>query len=412
MEPLTSIDVRNLRRDWIEGVSGEDFHALLLKQRVLFAADDAVSERGVLLAESDPVRFAAAFFAGLSLDLPMILANPKWGGCEWAELFGLVNPAMVVGNSTVDITEREGVRNPQPGEILIPTGGTTGGVKLAIHDWASLLAASRGLSDFLGGGPIHSCCLLPLHHVSGLMQLVRSFVTGGQIRFDLEVTGGYCVSLVPTQLQRGLSDERFVERMRIARAVFVGGAAMPEELAVQSRQLRLPLVPVYGMTETAAMVAAVPTEDFLYRDDPGAVPLGGAKISTDPDGGIRIQTSALFKGYHGREPIDLFDGFRTGDRGRLNDQGCLYVFGRMDGLINTGGEKVDPAEVEQALLQIEGIQFARVVGEPDEEWGQVVVAYLQSEVTLDTQAIRQRLKDELSPFKIPKRFERVDSIIE
>ena len=74
----------------------------------------------------------------------MILANPKWGGCEWAELFGLVNPAIVVGNSTVDTTEREGVHNPQSGEILISTGGTTGGVKLAIHDWASHLLPAEG----------------------------------------------------------------------------------------------------------------------------------------------------------------------------------------------------------------------------------------------------------------------------
>ena len=408
MEPPLKIDLKELQRDWIEGISVEAFSALVREQAARFAASDVFAERGVLLAERDPVRFAAAFFAGLSLELPMILADPDWGSGEWAELNGLVHPAMVVGNVPVDSTAWEGVRHPQPGQILIPTGGTTGGVKLAIHDWASLLTASRGLHEFLGDGPIHSSCLLPLHHVSGLMQLVRSFATGGQIRFDGEVTKGYCLSLVPTQLKRWLSDGAAVERLRTARAVFVGGAALTERLASRARELRLPIVPVYGMTETAAMVAAVSIKDFLNEDNAGAVPLGGAKIDVDPDGGIRVQSPALFKGYHGREPIDLSAGFRTGDRGRLDSRGRLHVLGRMDRLINSGGEKVDPAEVEQALLQVEGIESVRVVGEPDEEWGQIVVAYLQGEATLDAGAIRGQLKEKLSPFKIPKRIERVD----
>ena len=80
----------------------------------------------------------------------------------------------------------------------------------------------------------------------------------------------------------------------------------------------------------------------------------------------------------------------------------------MDRLINTGGEKVDPVEVEQALLQIEGIDATCVIGEPDEEWGQVVVAYFQGDATLDTEDIRQRLKGDLSACKVPKRFELVD----
>ena len=299
MEPPLKMDVKDVQRDWIVGFSGEAFSSLVREQAARFAANDAVAERGVLLAESDPIRFSTAFFAGLSLGVPLILANPKWGSAEWAALSGLVNPAMIVGNVPMDTTTREGVHHPLPGQILIPTGGTTGGVKLAIHDWASLLAATRGLHDFLGGDPIHSSCLLPLHHVSGLMQLVRAFSTGGQIRFDEAVTAGYCVSLVPTQLQRRLSDAAAVERLRVARAVFVGGAALPEALAAEARKAHLPIVQVYGMTETAAMIAAVPAEDFLNRDAPGAVPLGEAKIGVDSDGGIRVRTPALFQGYHG-----------------------------------------------------------------------------------------------------------------
>ena len=87
---------------------------------------------------------------------------------------------------------------------------------------------------------------------------------------------------------------------------------MPELVVARAKKLRLPMVPVYGMTETAAMVAAIPVEDFLNEDDPGALPLGGAKIHVDPDEGIRVQTPALFKGYHGRQQIDLVGGFSHG----------------------------------------------------------------------------------------------------
>jgi len=77
----------------------------------------------------------------------------------------------------------------------------------------------------------------------------------------------------------------------------------------------------------------------------------------------------------------------------------------MDRLINTGGEKVDPAEVQEALRQLEGIEEAKVVGEPDEQWGEVVVAYVRSSssaISLSEQAIQHRLKWKLSPYKIPK----------
>ena len=151
---------------------------------------------------------------------------------------------------------------------------------------------------------------------------------------------------------------------------------MSNELAAEARRLRLPVIPVYGMTETAAMVAAVPNQDFLQEPSPGAVPLGQARFELTDAGQIRIQSPACFKGYHGQPPIDLSKGYLTGDCGRMDAAGRLHVLGRFDGLILTGGEKVDPREIEAALLRQEGVDSARVFGEPHAEWGQQVVAYL------------------------------------
>lgn len=342
----------------------------------------------LILLEEDPVEFAAAFFAAVWAGQPAALANPRWGATEQAEFRRLIR------ESPVD-----------RGSILIPTGGTTGGVKLALHDWFSLRAAVAGLRDFLGGGPIHSCCVLPLYHVSGLMQVVRSFLTEGQLRFDDAVTEGHYLSLVPTQLQRALRSRAAWAKIEQAKAVFLGGAPMSNDLAAEARRLRLPIIPVYGMTETAAMVAAVPNADFLREPSSGAVPLGQARFELTEVGQIRIQSPALFKGYHGQPPIDLSKGYLTGDLGRMGAARRLHVLGRLDGLILTGGEKVDPREVEAALLRLEGVDAAQVVGEPHEEWGQQVVAYLTGAAAAESeQAISEQLRLELAPYKLPKRI--------
>jgi O-succinylbenzoic acid--CoA ligase len=384
METTAPFELAALRRDWIGELTGEAFHRQVLAARTQLAP---LPDPLIIRAE-DPIAFAASFFAGVALRRPVALANPHWGAQERQQFDRLM-----------------GQRAPAAGSILIPTGGTTGGVKLAIHDWGSLCASARAAQALLGGGAVHACCVLPLHHVSGLMQLLRAFVSGGTVRFDENETAGRCLSLVPTQLQRWMQTAAGIGKMTAARVVFVGGAAMPEPVRQQARALRLPVVPVYGMTETAAMIAAIPNDDFLAAPNPGAVLLGDTQLSIDPDGAIRVRGSSLFKGYHGGMCIDPRQGFRTGDAGWLDGQGRLHLHGRMDALINTGGEKVDPAEVQHALLQLPGVTQANVVGEPNEEWGQVVVAYLQITPTaapLSEVDLQRALKQQLSPYKIPK----------
>lgn len=390
MESTAPFELEALRRDWLAGVSGEEFYANVL------AAQKSHSDSGevCVIQVKAPIPFLQQFFAAVSAGAAVVLANPEWGSKEQEEFDQLL------------ATQR-----PEPGTILIPTGGTTGGVKLAIHDWNSLLAAARGTQDFLGGGPVNACCLLPLHHVSGLMQVVRAFVSAGRVGFNADDIAGRCLSLVPTQLQRMMLTEEGIHKLNTTQVVFVGGAAMPGAVAQRARELKLAVVPVYGMTETAAMVAAVPNDDFIHEPDCGAVPLGDAQFKIDADGAVRIFGASLFKGYHGGKAIDTRAGYRTGDAGWLDAAGRLHLIGRMDALINTGGEKVNPAEVQEALLQLDGVGGAHVVGEPDAEWGEVVVAYLwpaPGETLLGEAEILAALKNRLSPFKIPKQIRRVD----
>jgi|GEM_PF-160132 len=397
-------DLEQFRRDWIEGVSGAEFLLRVQSRSAQFNR----TARALVVAEKDPIDFAVEFFAAISAGLPIVLANPNWGQQEWQQLETLVPLASSFDEVGVpplggpsDSTRRlkAGLQPVNAGSILIPTGGTTGGVKLAIHNWPSLVAASKGVQAFLGGGPINSCCVLPLYHVSGLMQLVRSFISGGRIRFDEDGIEGMCLSYVPTQLQRALADPERIQKLTTARAIFVGGAPMPDSLAEKARSCKLPIIQVYGMTETAAMVAAIPAEDFLFDSQAGALPLGDAHFEIESGGRIRIQSAALFKGYYGRPPIDLSRGYLSDDEGRLDRDGRLHVIGRVDRLINSGGEKIDPREVEAAVAVLDGVEEVLAVGLPDTEWGQKLVVYYTGSEVQDWKA---RLSGQLVNYKLPK----------
>lgn len=404
-------ELKALSRSFIVGVAGPDFRSQVESMISNLEVDyTSAMNRGILLAERDPVKFAAVFFAAVYLKVPVLLANPNWGTKEWVELSQMVDPAKSYG---VDFKGGALEKELPEGAILIPTGGSSGGVKLAVHSWGSLSIAVEGLQAFLRTGPINSCCCLPLYHVSGLMQLVRSFVSDGSIRFDDQVVAGACLSWVPTQLSRALDeDEEWLESLRQARAIFVGGAPMSGVLAREAREARLPIVPVYGMTETAAMVAAQSSKVFLSGEGKsiGAAVLPHVKLSIDKPntyghGRIRVWSEALFCGYWPEVDLDRSSGYLTDDEGYLDSLGQLHVIGRVDRLLISGGEKVDPREVELALLEIDGVREALVIGEPDAEWGTRVHAYLVADSGLHSEfKLKALLQSKLTAYKLPKQW--------
>jgi O-succinylbenzoic acid--CoA ligase len=273
-------------------------------------------------------------------------------------------------------------RLPLEGGIFVPTGGTSGGGKYIGHRPETLFAAALGLGDALGG-PIRSVCVLPMHHVSGLMQAVRAFATDGEVLFlpwkRLEAGDvppglggpGWSLSLVPTQLARLMSRPHGAELLRKFDRVFVGGASTGAEILGRARDLRLPLAPAYGATETAAQVAFLPPEEFLSGVEGVGGSLPHAEVRVDSAGRIVISAASLFLTYaDGRCPGS---DWMPGDLGRKDEQGRLLILGREDHRINTGGEKVQPEVVEQALRDC-GCAAALVAGVPDPEWGERVGA--------------------------------------
>jgi o-succinylbenzoate---CoA ligase len=337
----------------------------------LLGAETAVSEpRDVVVEERDPERFIAAFTEAVAAGGTVFLADPNWGERERAQFNALVAQ-----------------RGPADGRgwLCIPTGGSSGNIRLARHDEETIAAAVGGFCGHFGVDRVNVVGLLPLYHVSGLMAWMRTVLTGGSYlpaawkaveageRPALPVgEGEWFLSLVPTQLQRLLGDNEAEDWLRGFRAVFIGGGPSWPELIEAGAKARLPLAFSYGMTETAAMVAALRPEEFRAGVRGSGRPMPHARIALDDDGRVGIAGVSLFRGYW---PGSRGEGaWLTDDLARFDEDGSLHVLGRRDALIITGGEKVDPAEVEAALRATGLFADVAVVGLTDPEWGQIVAA--------------------------------------
>jgi len=365
----------------------------------LLGVEPAVGEsRDTTIAERDPQRFMDAFGKAVAAGGRVFLADPAWGQAEQARFASIVAMPATTG----------GV-----GWLCIPTGGSSGPLKLARHDEDSLAAAVRGFSAHFGAGPVNAVGLLPLHHVSGLMAWMRCVLTGGTyLPWDGRAllsgdrpqpgAGAWYLSLVPTQLARLLGDEAAVGWLRGFRAVFVGGGPAWPDLVAQGAERGLPLAFTYGMTETAAMVTALRPAEFLEGRRGCGRPLPHADVSVVDEGIIRITGESLFRGYYPelRSP----GPWDTEDLGSFDPDGSLHVLGRRDGRIISGGEKIDPLEVEGALRASGAFADVAVIGVPDGEWGETVVACHPVEGGVDMGAVTAYLAATLAPFKHPKRY--------
>ncbi len=326
-------------------------------------------------------QFIIEFLAAVSVGLPVFLADPRWGQREQQQLTTLIATG-----------------TPTPGRIMIPTGGTSGQLKLAMHSPATLSAAVGGFQEFYGVTKINSHCLLPLHHVSGLMQLWRSLITNGRFTFNEFVSNDSFISLVPTQLQRWLPTK--FDWLQSFRAVILGGAPAAESLLRQAQMLHVPLSPSYGATETAAMVAALHPADFLAGKRGCGQTLPHVQILIQPGGCLQIQARSLMLGYYPTDRVNPTEYWLTDDLGEFDAQGNLQILGRESQKIISGGEKIFPQQVETAIWDTGLVQDVYVWGMTDVEWGERVVACYVADV--DLAMLKMAVADRLSSYKCPK----------
>lgn len=358
--------------------------------------------RRILVAESEPRQFMSAFTRALAGGTEVFLGSAEWGAME---------------RSQVDVLLAGRGPEPSPeGYLMIPTGGTGGQLRFARHDAATIRAAVHGFTRHFALPQVNALGVLPLHHVSGLMAWMRCALTGGEYRpvdwkaiaggalpaLPEKKVHGWTISLVPTQLERLLQQPAAAAWLRGFRMVLLGGAPAGPGLLDKAAALQLPLAPGYGLTETAAMVAALRPAEFLAGARSSGTVMPHAQLTLDDEGLIGVRGASVFRGYYPawREQGD----FPTRDGGWWDGQGQLHIAGRRDAVIITGGEKVDPAEIEAVLRGSGELPAVVVVGVPDAEWGQVVVAAYPAETSPDLARVAVAIARLLSPAKRPKRF--------
>lgn len=416
------------------------------RARALAAFDAVAAEAnpgvpGIVVACADNAAYAGAWLAAATSGAPVWCANPKWGEAERAEADALIPPGALwaddeSGGAACGMRIEKTLRammpvsssdacDGAPSAIHIPTGGTGGRVRFVRHTRATLAAAVAGFSRYVGerllktgrSARLHAVQALPCCHVSGLMPVVRAWLTDGELTFVAPSfapaeplpampagAGGLAVlSLVAAQLFRLLERPDGPDWLRAAGLVLAGGSAIPPDLLSRARAEKIPLGVSYGLTEAAALVALYPPEAFLRGDSPvaGEV-LPHVRVSITPEGRVALAGDSLgtdvARDAHGRHV--------TGDEGFLDPAGRLVVTGRADRIIVSGGEKIDPAEVESVLRATGLVREVIVVGEPDPEWGRRLVAVYTGDA--EPAALQAALRGRLSGHRIPRRWVRAE----
>ena len=294
--------------------------------------------------------------------------------------------------------------DPPPGtRTVIFTSGTTGEPKPVYLTAANHEASAIASAWNLGVDPEDRwLCCLPLWHVGGLAIPIRSAIYGttavlhdgfdaGRVREEIESGGVTLVSLVATMLTRLVAAG--LREWPALRAALVGGGPIPRPLREWAEENGFPLVPTYGMTETASQVVT------------GDRPLLGVDLEVSAAGEILVRGPMV-------APAALAeDGWlHTGDRGTIDADGRLQVEGRLDEMIVTGGENVAALEVEDALLSHPAVADAGVVGRLDPEWGEAVTAYVVVAGEASDAELIAHCRGRLAPFKVPKAIVRRDQL--
>jgi len=329
-------------------------------------------------------------------------------------------PALVL-SSPLDLTAAE-ADMPLLGEhdldaihCRLLTSGTSGASRAVGLTYGNFLWSAVGSAFNLGVDPSDRwLCCLPLYHVAGLSILMRSVIygTGAVIHdgFDpdrvarsLAEDGVTLVSLVTTQLVRLLEAEVDLSGPR---AIVVGGGPVPVDVIDEAASRGATVVQTYGMTETCSQVTTLSPAEARSKAGSAGRPLLTTHLRIQ-DGEILVQGPTVAPG-----TADEDGWLHTGDLGRIDDDGFLYVEDRLGDLIVTGGENVLPAEVEAVLLRHPDVADAAAIGRPDERWQEAVtgVVVLREGSDPDPDGLREHCAAELAGFKVPKRFEFVDAL--
>lgn len=326
------------------------------------------------------------------------------------------------------------------GSVELRSSGTTGPPKRVRLTEEQLLVTARAVAAHHGFGPgERGYCPLPLFHINAeVVGVLATLSAGGELVLDHGFHRSHFWSVVrdcaitwinaaPAILTILAADESGpagpVDRVR-----FIRSASAPLPVAVRRRfedRFGIPVIESYGMTEAGSQITVNPL-DGPRKPGSAGIPVGtemqirdesGRELPPEQTGSVTIRGAGVIRSYAGvagNERIDAEGWLDTGDIGYRDRDGYLYLVGRRDDVINRGGEKVFPREVEEVLVDHPGVADAVVVGAPDDVLGQVPHAFVvlssQAERDQVIAALRRRCDESLARYQRPTAYRVLDKL--
>ncbi|SFS41264.1 o-succinylbenzoate--CoA ligase [Marininema halotolerans] len=320
---------------------------------------------------------------------------------------------------------------------IMYTSGTTGRPKGVIltygNHWWSATASMLNLG--LHAEDRWLVCT-PMFHMSGLSILIRGVIYGmtsvihqrfepQKVIHSIHHDKISMVSVVSAMVSQMISDPSFQGVPDHFRCMLLGGGPAPRPLLEKCRERSIPVFQTYGMTETASQIVTLSPEDSLRKLGSAGKALfpaelrvvdGTREVEPGEEGEIIVRGPNVTEGYWKRSDATeeaIQNGWlRTGDIGRIDEEGYLYVLDRRSDLIISGGENVYPAEIEAALLSHSAVADAGVTGYPDERWGAVAIGFvcLQKGQVVSEEELMNHCKGRLAPYKIPRQIYQVEEL--
>ncbi len=382
----------------------------------------------IAIIPAQNVKFIALVFALWKMDLVPVLLNGRWTEQERVKAIKLTGARLLIfpGNNPLEIQKNSIKREEkltefnqsllQDAAVIIFTSGTTAFPKGVVISFKNLYHNAILTQKSIRISARESWLVsLPFYHIGGFAILTRSLILNNVIILtsnfsnkelftSIEKFKPNFISLVPTQL-KALLNEGFSYRNYI-KGILLGGSRAPNKLIESAIKKGLTLIKVYGSTETTSFIAAISSRSKYFNYSVAGRVIQPVKIKIQ-NGQIIVNSPTVANGYYNmpEQTADNFsrNEFKTADIGEIKGNNLLYVYGRRDEVIISGGENINPSEVTEALLSLGFIKDAFVFALKDSYWGDIVSAAIVSDIK-DTNLIKRELKKSLSGFKVPKLF--------